>query len=240
MGSVYSNIADNTGSIKVWVSVDVDSISRTNNTVTVNNLVAEHWTPTASAFDNAPWYADVEWPRGTLRLGSAQTKPTTSGTITNNHYFSGGTSFSYTVNSGDSSSEINTRINTDGSWKAWVSDQWGSVFIGIPTISGPSTPSGSAGSITPTTASLTGSVSSAGNNCTFSSLLLEYGKTTSYGSSQSTGSQSNTFNLTGLAPGTTYFWRLTATNGAGLTAQSTGSFTTQVVPGVIAVLQALM
>lgn len=241
MSTVYQNIADNTGSIKVWANINVSNITRSNNAVTINGLQAENWTPTASAFDAAPWYMDVEWPRGTLRLGSVQTKPSTgSGNITNDHYFSSGTTFSYVVNSGDTSTEINGRINTDGSWKAWLSDQWGSIFVGIPGISGPSTPTGSAINIKPTTAQISASVASAGTNCTFSGLLLEYGLTTGYGTSQSTGSSSNTFTLSGLKAGATYYWRLTATNGAGLTSQSTGSFKTEAVPGLIPILQALI
>lgn len=239
MGAVYQNIADNTGSIKVWVNVDVASISRTNNTVTIINLQAEHWTPTAGAFDPPAWFADVEWPRGALRIGSNQTKPTTgSGIITNNHYFGGTASFSYGVGTGDSSTEINTRINTDGVWRAWVSDQWGSVFIGIPTISGPSISGGSISGVTPTAANIAWTAGT-GANCTYDHTLVEWGLTGSYGSSTTAGQNDNR-TLTGLTPGATYLYRLTAVNGAGLTSQSTGSFSTKAVPGIVPILLALM
>lgn len=237
--AVYQNIADNTGPIKVWVNIDVSSITRSNNTVTINNLQAEHWTPTSGAFDAAQWLADVEWPRGALRIGSAQTKPGTgSANITNNHYFSGGASFSYGVGTGDSSTEINTRINTDGSWKGWVSDQWGSVFIGIPTVSGPSISGGSVSGVTPTQANVAWTAGT-GSNCTYSETILEWGPTTGYGSSTTAGQNDNR-TLTGLTPGIPYFFRLTAVNGVGLTAQSTGSFTTTPVPGIVPILLALM
>lgn len=239
MSTVYQNIADNTGPIKVWVNINVGSISRTNNTVTVNGLQAEHWTPTSGAFDAPQWLADVEWPRGGLKIGSNQTKPGTgSGNITNNHYFSGSTSFSYGVGTGDSSSEINTRINTDGGWKAWVSDQWGSVFIGIPTVSGPSISGGSVSGVTPTSVNIAWSAGT-GSNCTYDHTLLEWGLTGAYGSSMTAGQNDNR-TLTALIPGATYQFRLTAVNGVGFTAQSTGSFTTKAVPGVVPILLALM
>lgn len=239
MSTVYQNIFDNTGSVKVWGNINVGSITRLNNTVTINGLQAEHWTPTAGAFDAAPWYADVEWPRGTLRIGSSQTKPNTGGSgITNNHYFSGSASFSYGVGTGDSSSEINTRINTDGGWKAWVSDQWGSVFIGIPTVSGPSISGGSVSGVTPTSANIAWTAGT-GSNCTYDHTLLEWGLTTGYGSSTTAGQNDNR-TLTGLVPGQTYYFRLTAYNGVGYTAQSTGSFTTTPVPGIVPILLALM
>lgn len=239
MSVVYQNIADNTGSVKVWVNVNVSSITRQNNLVTVNGLGLEHWTPTSGAFDSPAWFGDAEWPRGGLKISGAQSKPVTGGSgITNVHYFTGSTSFSYSVGTFDSQTEINTRINTDGSWKNWVSDQWGSVFVGIPTVSAPSVSAGSISNIKPNSVNIAWTAGT-GNNCTYDHTTVEWGLTTGYGNSTTAGQNDNR-TLTGLQPGKTYFYRLTAVNGVSLTAQSTGSFKTKSVPGMVPVLMALM
>lgn len=237
--AVWTGIVDNTGPIKVWRNVDIGSMSRTDNIVYINALQADDWTPSAGAFDNPAWYADVEWPRGTLRIGSYQTKPGTGGGITNNHYFCNQVWFSYGVGAGQTSSEINTRINTDGSWKTWASDQWGSIYIGIPGISGPSLSSQSSSNVKSTSAGIAWSTAT-GTNCTFNSAYLEYSTDFSY--SNVVGiAQSGSTTLTGLQPGKTYNYRFVMYNNAGLNA-TTGNytFTTKAIPGAIPILMGLM
>ena len=94
----------------------------------------------------------------------------------------------------------------------------------------PSINSFSVSGITDTTAILSAAVTPNGAATTVSS---QYGMTTSYGStttSQSIGSGNSpinvTANLTGLAPGTTYHYRVSASNTNGTTLGNNGTFTT--------------
>ena len=93
---------------------------------------------------------------------------------------------------------------------------------------------GSVTSVGTTTATVTGTVNPGGQATTW---YVEYGTSTSYGtktSNVSAGSGSaNTAvsaNLTGLTPGTTYHYRVVATNGSGTARGSDGIFTTSSAP----------
>jgi hypothetical protein len=88
----------------------------------------------------------------------------------------------------------------------------------------------------PTTATVTGTVNPNGDATTWH---FEYGKTTTYGTNTAaTSAGSGTANsnvsspLTGLSPGTTYHYRLVATNAGGTTQGADGLFTTSAAPGV--------
>jgi phosphodiesterase/alkaline phosphatase D-like protein len=96
----------------------------------------------------------------------------------------------------------------------------------------PTATTGAASGVTKTAAGLAGSVNpnGFGTTCRF-----EYGTSTSYGSSVDCASASGSGSsavaasaaLAGLSPGTTYHYRIVATNGGGTTNGADGTFTTQ-------------
>jgi Fibronectin type III domain len=100
-----------------------------------------------------------------------------------------------------------------------------------------SPPSASTGPVTavgPTSATVTGSVNP---NGAATGWYVEYGKSTTYGSktaSKSAGSGTSSTavsaSLTGLAPGTTYHYRVVATSSAGTTRGQDGIFSTSPAP----------
>ena len=96
--------------------------------------------------------------------------------------------------------------------------------------SAPSAVTGAASSITATGASVAGTVNAHGQATAYT---IEYGTTTSFGSitaPQSAGSGTAGLAVTvpmgGLSPGTTYYYRLVATNATGTTVGAMMSFTT--------------
>jgi hypothetical protein len=98
----------------------------------------------------------------------------------------------------------------------------------------PSAITGPVTAVGPTTATAAGTVNPNGEATTW---YVEYGTTTSYGrrtSSANAGSgTSNTgvsASLTGLTPGTTYHYRVVATNGSGTARGADGIFTTSSAP----------
>jgi hypothetical protein len=89
---------------------------------------------------------------------------------------------------------------------------------------------GSAAAVTSSSAVLSGSVDSLGEAATFA---FEYGPTTSFGSlsafdrtEPTAGPQQVSLPVSGLAAGTTYIFRLVATDADGTTAGATATFTT--------------
>jgi hypothetical protein len=89
-------------------------------------------------------------------------------------------------------------------------------------------------SIGPTTATVTGTVNPGGQATTW---YVEYGTSASYGSKTSSVSAGSgtvnigvSANLTGLTPGTTYHYRVVATNGSGTARGGDGIFTTSSAP----------
>jgi len=95
----------------------------------------------------------------------------------------------------------------------------------------PTVTTGSATSLSSTSATLNGTVNP---NRASTTVTFEYGTTTNYGSTATatqspltgTTAQSVSAGLTGLTPGTTYHFRVKATNSAGTTYGSDGIFTT--------------
>jgi hypothetical protein len=94
----------------------------------------------------------------------------------------------------------------------------------------------SAASVTTTSATLNGTVNPNGSATTYQ---FEYGTTTNYGSvapaspasvGSGTSALPESVSLTGLAPSTTYDFRLVATNGSGVTDGLNGTFTTPAAP----------
>ena len=104
----------------------------------------------------------------------------------------------------------------------------------------PISTTGVASNVGATTANLAGSVNPNGLATTYH---FDYGTTKSYGSQapaapdpsagSGTTAQNESANLTGLSPGTTYHYRIEATNSAGTTFGSDQTFTTTTPPTVV-------
>ena len=110
------------------------------------------------------------------------------------------------------------------------------VFAGTALAAAPTATTGPTTAVGSTTATVTGSVAPGGQATTWD---IEYGTSTSYGSktsSKSAGSGTAAVDissaLTGLHAGTTYHYRVVATNGAGTSHGTDAVFTTTVPPDV--------
>jgi len=223
MASIWSGISDNTGTVKIWSDINIDSVSRTNNTITFNNMYIRNWTPTGGAYDNPPWYDDLYQNGGGGFIGGTQSKGTTSGVITNNNYYTSGISPSTTVGAYDTAYYFQHRINTDGVWRAWIAP----IGIAIPATTDPSLSSTSTSNLKPTQADVTWA-GYPGDYCTWTSMTLQYGLTTGYGLGNGVAA-SGTQTLTGLKPGKTYHYRFYMVNAAGRAAYS-GDYTFKTKP----------
>ncbi len=111
------------------------------------------------------------------------------------------------------------------------------VAVAASAASAPTAITGPVTALGTTTATVTGTVNPGGLT---TSRHFEYGTTTSYGSTTaSVGIGSGTANvavsaaLTGLAPGTTYHYRVVATNSTGTSRGADGIFATPAAPGVV-------
>jgi cytoskeletal protein RodZ len=110
--------------------------------------------------------------------------------------------------------------------------------VGVAAIlAAPAAITGPVSAVGPTSATASGTVNPNGRS---TSWFFEYGTTTSYGkrtSSRSAGSGSANIQisgpLTGLVPGTTYHYRLVATNGDGTVRGADGIFTTPLAPAAV-------
>jgi hypothetical protein len=96
---------------------------------------------------------------------------------------------------------------------------------------------GAATDVTQTTANLAGTVNPNGTNAGY---LFQYGPTTAYGTStpilavgQGTADVAAAASLASLTPGTTYHYRLVASNAGGETQGSDATFTTATPPPVV-------
>jgi hypothetical protein len=103
----------------------------------------------------------------------------------------------------------------------------------------PTVATGHARDVTQTSATLSGTVNPQGESTSY---VFDYGTSTAYGSQTAVASAgagtkaiSVTQSLTGLAPGTTYHYRLAATNANGTTTGHDVSFKTAGVPAAITV-----
>lgn len=112
------------------------------------------------------------------------------------------------------------------------------VFTGVAAAAtAPAAITGPVNTVGPTTATVTGTVNPNGDPTTW---RFDYGKTTTYGTqTTTTNAGSGTTNgsvsssLTGLTAGTTYHYRLEATNSGGTTLGSDGVFTTSSAPAAV-------
>src|SRR5205085_1350178 len=106
----------------------------------------------------------------------------------------------------------------------------------LTTSAAPQASTGAAGSVTPTSATLTGTVNPSGRATTW---FFEYGTSTSYGTktaAKNVGSSGSTSTVStpvsGLAAGTTYHFRIVASNATGTSAGSDQTFATTGPPAV--------
>ena len=109
-----------------------------------------------------------------------------------------------------------------------------SVAGGAAVAAAPTAITGPVTSVGPATATVTGTVNPNGQATTW---FVEYGTSTSYGSKTSnvsagsgTANAAVSASLTGLAPGTTYHYRVVASNSSGTTRGADGIFTTSSTP----------
>jgi hypothetical protein len=110
----------------------------------------------------------------------------------------------------------------------------GRLPLTTPALSAPVVSTGTAGAITTTTVTLAGSLTPGGQATSY---RFDYGATTAYGSSTAvtaagSGSSESTVSaaLSGLSPGTSYHFRLEATNATGTTDGADQTFTTSTPP----------
>ncbi len=106
---------------------------------------------------------------------------------------------------------------------------WSGIPAPPPEPAAPTATTGSAGSITTTSATVNGKVNPGSQETTY---RFEYGTTTAYGQASAEPSvsgstdQAVSASLTGLTPGTTYHYRLVATNASGTSVGADATFTT--------------
>jgi hypothetical protein len=110
-------------------------------------------------------------------------------------------------------------------------------FTTSPSPPAPTVTTQAASALTSSSATLNGTVNPNGQATSYH---FDWGTSQSYLSSTSTqsagsgtGNVAASANLTGLSPGTTYHYRLVATNGSGTTNGSDGSFTTSPAPSLL-------
>lgn len=214
-----------------------DSISRTNNTITINNLRTRMRVNSGSEGSSFYGYnidVHTDVPSGTRRRNS----DLGSGTFTRgSDYLGSGGNYSITVGATDTSISSRSGVTVNGA-TGWTNSQ----TITIPSAGLPTGSSINASNVKTTTATLNASVSSWGINCTAGTgQRIEYreqgGSWINLAYSTST---SHSRNLTGLEPGTVYEARTYTVNGAGRTASSsTITFKTLPVSGLLPLLMAI-
>jgi alpha-tubulin suppressor-like RCC1 family protein len=181
------------------------------------------------AFDDCTSLTDVVIPSSVTNMGYEAFQYCSSLTAL---YFQGNApSLGYGVFYGDNNATVYYLPGTTG---------WGSTFGGLPTVLWqPPPPKAwtlSASTITPTGATLNGTVNPSGS---LTAAWFQWGTTTNYGNlTPATGLVSGTnalplsAPLAGLTPGVTYHYRVAATNGYGAVYSSDCSFTTLGPPEV--------
>lgn len=206
----------NGGNVTLGIRAGYDSVSRSGNTVYYTLWGAMGMGTQISGTTTYSQNGFCMW------LPSGGTKRTVKDAYINSvadHWYEDKVGQSRNVGTNDSSFYV-----TDGfAWNAWTPKDekaWAGVSVSFPTPTAPSV-SASYGGVGYRSAVLYGSVSSWGNYVSSGSTSLVYGTTTNYGNSTSSGAT-----ITGLKPNTTYYYKFTATNSAGLTSSATGSFTT--------------
>lgn len=220
--------------INITLDFYYNAYSRVDNTVYFNGVALYYYygrmSGGASSFTySTGWSAYGEVPHGASRAGSEA-----SGTRNVNQWYgpTGGGDFAIAVGTWDTSVGYRAagRFKNDG-----FTYGYGTVYfmaLGAPYITGQSVTN-----IKPRTATINSTFYQGDYSSGISSIQVQYGLTTSYGSTASGG----TVNLTGLKPGTVYHYRFIATNNGGKSV-TTGDYTfkTQAVAGALPVLMGLL
>jgi hypothetical protein len=164
-------------------------------------------------FINKPWIT-VTWSSGAKVLASSEVT------------FLSSTQLQMTIITSSAADNWTVKVtNPNGNG----SNTWPFTVVG-PSTSAPTVTTGSASSITQTSATVNATVNPNGASTT---LYFDYGPTTSYGSTGTYGSvgsgtaaQTQSFNLTNLTCGTTYQYKARAQNSAGTSSGANQSFAT--------------
>ena len=220
--------------------VNYDSVSRSNNTVTVNGANGVFKITTSNG-GNSFYGADVtgryDFPSGTIR----RTQSFGNGTFNVGDVRSSSeNTFNITVGNTATSVSVRAGARYGGDSITYTS----SSSIAVPSAGSPTGQAVSASSVKPTSASLDASISNWGTNCTAGTgQRIEYKASTSgtWTNLAYSTSSSHSNIVTGLKPHTDYNVRTYTINGAGLTGNSsTITFTTQSVVGLTPLLMRLL
>lgn len=193
--------------------------TRLNNTVSFS-ASAGFRNSASGSFDNLPWFSRLRV-NGNLVIGDTQIKGNQAA-IQYQEFWTSTVSENIAVAS--NSSQI--PVSADW-WESGASGTRDNNFA-IPGISVPTLASATVQYITENSATITAAISNPGLNCTPDNIKIEYGTDTSYGTNIVISGGSAVFNLTDLDDDTIYFFRITGTNGAGLSSAEAGSFKTDV------------
>jgi phosphodiesterase/alkaline phosphatase D-like protein len=137
---------------------------------------------------------------------------------------------SFTGTAGASQTDTVSATGTDSAGFTATATSNATVTITTAAPGPPTVTTGAASNVTGTTASLAGTVTPNGADAKF---VFEYGESTSFGSISSIADAGSGFSpvpvtgtLSGLSPGTTYFYRAVSTNSFGTTSATVKTFTT--------------
>lgn len=146
-----------------------------------------------------------------------------------------GTSTAYSTGSNTNTSSAaaytitNLAANTLYYWRTTLTDNQGHYTQktgSITTTGNAPSYTATAGSITRTGFTVTPSSISYDTNASFKSFKVEWGTSTSYGSSNTNTTSAAAYSITGLTANTTYYWRTTLTDSKDRYTQKTGNITT--------------
>ena len=210
-----------------WMRSEVDASSASNVTLTVGieiGSVSRSGT-SVSIYYRAYAYTSGSWTKNSIALwvnnernlafnSNSGANHNTIGTKYYTNYYT----TTKTVDATTSSTNITIGV-ANTTWAAnSVIGNYDVYIDGLPTASSPSGVWASHSNVARTSASLSGGYSSIGDYASYSSSSYQWGTSTNYGNSGSS--------LSGLSPNTTYYYKDTVTNNAGLSSSATGSFKT--------------
>lgn len=206
------------------VRINVDSFSRNDNVVSVNNMTTTVRINSGSAgasFSGFEVLGLGEMPDNTSRYN----KSLGSGTFNRgSSYTTSNTDFNVTVDKDATSISCQARVTVNGGTGSGDTES-----MSIPALGSPSLSSQSSSNIAVTSATITAAASAGSNSSGVASIQLQYGLTTSYGTNSTDSASPFTWDLSGLTPGTTYHYRFVITNNGGKQT-TTGDYTFTTLP----------
>lgn len=205
--------ASSASNVTMYVGIEISSVSRSGTSVSI--------TYKAYAYTSAGGYWSYNsiglWVNGERNVvfdSGGGRYHTTEG----QKYYTGSYTTTVTVGATTSSTSVSIGANNTD-YGVGSAAKWFDVYIdGLPTASPPSGVWASHSNVARTSASLSGGYSSIGDYASYSSSSYQWGTSTNYGNNGSS--------LSGLSPNTTYYYKYTVTNNAGLSGSATGSFKT--------------